>query len=350
MIFDIADIDDKVALFNYLIVTLFDVHAPLRTCKISRECKPWVTETIRTLQKLRDQAYNKFKRSGNLLHFDYYKTLRNFTTASLRREKRPYLEYCARRMNTKTLWKEFRAMNIIPNKGNHTLPEHLSHVDEINNFFASSTSDSSTPDPEIVSFYDQVKASNDVGNGRFNFSPVVENDVFSIVLSISSNSVGCDEISNEFIRLCCPHILPFIVHIFNSCIATNYFPSVWKKSRIIPVPKKRCPENMQDLRPISILCVLSKIFEKLLEKQIRNFADSFKILPGKQSGFRASYSCASALACVTDDIFSATDAGKLTCLILLDFSRAFDTVNHKLLLIILQSLGFSSSATSLIKS
>lgn len=93
---------------------------------------------------------------------------------------------------------------------------------------------------------------------------------------------------------------------------------------------------------------MSKVFEKLLEKQITVYVNCYDILPTCQSGFRPGHSCASALSAVVDDVLAAADSSKLTCLILLDFSRAFDTVNHKLLSLILEHLGFNNAATSLI--
>lgn len=150
--------------------------------------------------------------------------------------------------------------------------------------------------------------------------------------------------------MCCPFITPFVTHIINSCILANTFPDSWKRALIIPIPKKNNIQDIKDLRPISILPTLSKILEKILDRQIRRFVADCELLPHVQSGFRAGYSCTTALLCVTDDILQASDQGLVTILVLLDFSRAFDTIDHATLLNILKAKGFGNDAVCLIAS
>ena len=107
---------------------------------------------------------------------------------------------------------------------------------------------------------------------------------------------------------------------------------------------------MKDLRSISILPILSKIMEKSLDKQIRGHINAFQILPSKQSGFREGYSCATALTLVTDDILRSLDNNQILALILLDFSKAFNLLNHEILVAKLHHVGFKKSASDMILS
>lgn len=116
------------------------------------------------------------------------------------------------------------------------------------------------------------------------------------------------------------------------------------------LPKIKAPSEYKHLRPISVLPVLSKVLERSMCFQIRNFIDRYQVLPATQSGFRPFYSCTTALLKVSDDIIRSVDSGDLTLLVLLDFSRAFDTVRHDILLSILKYLHFSSDALSLLES
>jgi hypothetical protein len=95
---------------------------------------------------------------------------------------------------------------------------------------------------------------------------------------------------------------------------------------------------------------LSKILEKTLEIQISQFLDLHNILPEKQSGFRSGYGCSTALTDVTDNIFKELDSHKATVLLMLDYTKAFDMLNHEILISILKFIGFSVSAANLIKS
>ena len=105
-----------------------------------------------------------------------------------------------------------------------------------------------------------------------------------------------------------------------------------------------------DLRPINILPVISKILERALYDQIYIYSLAKSIIPDNQSGFRKNHSTTSALLKITDDIISNRDKGNVTLLVSLDYSKAFDTMNHQLLCAKLKYFGFNDSAYSLIKS
>ena len=150
------------------------------------------------------------------------------------------------------------------------------------------------------------------------------------------------------LQFCCPFIIPFITHIINECILNCYFPVLWKQAQSIPLPKVKNPFSYADLRCIRLLPTLSKVLEKVIEKKIRLFLNLHNILPVKQSGFRADHGCESALACITDDILRATDENKISILISLDFSKAFDMLDHRILYSLLHFIGFSENARNLV--
>ena len=101
------------------------------------------------------------------------------------------------------------------------------------------------------------------------------------------------------------------------------------------------PSSPSDTRPIANLCELSKVFERVVHKQIIEYINMNNILNSRQSGFRGGYSTQSALLRVCHDVRHVFDMGRVTILVLFDFSRAFDTVSHSKLLIKLRGFGFS---------
>lgn len=223
-------------------------------------------------------------------------------------------------------------------------PPELSNPDAINSHFIDSV-----PVVDNVSFHELIQEYRDSRRTReeFSFAPVSEDTVFQLILSQKSKSVGLDGLSSEILRLCCPFLLPYITHIINFCISHSVFPSAWKIAKIIPLPKVNKPEQFSELRPISILPTICKITEKILEIQLRQFLHINNILPPYQSGFRAGYSCTTTLLDVVDEVCRAVDQGKLLLLVLLDFSRAFDTINHDILDAILFNIGLSEHACKL---
>lgn len=187
-------------------------------------------------------------------------------------------------------------------------------------------------------------------NESLKFVNVDQEEIYKIVISMRSKAYVRDKINITMIQLCMPYLLPFLTHIINMCIENSYFPSEWKHAFVIPTPNVKQPKEYGQLRSISILPALSKILEKVLKTQIRNFINQNNILPLKQSCFRPGYSCATALADLVDDILRAQDNNKLSILILLDYTKAFDMLNHQILLATLSHLGFGMSAISLISS
>ena len=127
-------------------------------------------------------------------------------------------------------------------------------------------------------------------------------------------------------------------------------PNLWKIARVLPLPKVKNPNDFKDLRPISILPTLSKAFEKILVSQLKIYLNKFNILPENQSGFRALHSCSTALLTVTDDIIAEIEKGNLTLLVLINYTKAFDQINHRLLIAILNYIGFSEGSLKLLMS
>lgn len=341
----LRDVNEKLKMFNLYILHLFDKHAPVRNARISKKRAPWITANIKYLMKLRDKALSKYKQRQTPENWERYRQLRNQTTNAILNEKRGYLHSNLIRNTQKNNWKLLRELGVYSGKAK-PIPEHIGTADDINNFFTNAAL-SSTPDPETLNFYSQNKKQD---TGTFQFRLATLDEVQTALLSIKSQAVGTDGIGVSMLCRCCPHILPYILHIVNSCIETSIFPDIWKSSFLLPVPKVPAPSELKDLRPISILPTLSKVLEKVLESQIREHIETYRLLPTVQSGFRKDHSCATALLRVTNDILEAADRGELTALVLLDYSKAFDRLNHQLLLAILKFLGFENSACQLIQS
>lgn len=228
------------------------------------------------------------------------------------------------------------------------IPEHLHDADAINNFFVNSSNNGATLNNALIRFYNtNVKEGVDQ---IFSFEMISDLDVIKIIQNLKSKAYGYDKLNITLVHLCCPFIVPYLTHIFNECISTQYFPNNCKRALVFPLPKISRPSEFSHLRSISVLPIFSKILEKILECQISRFVNQNNILPIKQSGFRPGFSCATALADLTDDIIRAADDNKISILILLDYSKAFDTINHQLLVSILHYCGFGQSSSKLISS
>lgn len=343
------DVDELVNTFNEYILSVFDVHAPLKTIRISKPKAPWLTDPLKIMIKTKKAALSKYKRTKSNADWQEYKNIRNICTMAERNEKRGYLEFVQNRHNSQKMWETLTLFDIIVKKNNkNEIPEHLCDPNKINDYFVNSVNQMIVPPP-----YNTINTYNTTcfnPNINLELKNVNEEQIEKIINNIKSNATGNDGISIKMIKICLPFLTPFITLIVNKCITSGKFPVAWKKSLVIPLNKINKPENLSDLRPINILPALSKIVEKAIYEQIYLYVTDNKILPEHQSGFRQNYSTTSALLKVTDDIIGGIDREKVTILLSLDYSKAFDTMNHELLCAKLKYYKFNENSISFIKS
>ena len=138
--------------------------------------------------------------------------------------------------------------------------------------------------------------------------------------------------------------------ILNLSFETGIFPDICKIAKVIPIYKKDDPLFCQNYRPISLLPIFSKIFEKIIYKRMYSFLDNNKLIYSHQFGFRANYSMDHALISITEHIKKYLDMVYLVAGIFIDLEKAFDTVNHKILCNKLPYYGFRGKIVDLIKS
>ena len=126
------------------------------------------------------------------------------------------------------------------------------------------------------------------------------------------------------------------------------FPKLWKTAKIRPIPKISSPTSNSDYRPISILPILSKIFERIMLSQLKVTLEQHHVLNDTQSGYRQGHSCVTILHKLHNDIQLSFKKGDVTLTVMADYSKAFDTVNYSTLVTKLRSLKFSYSFIYLI--
>ena len=141
-------------------------------------------------------------------------------------------------------------------------------------------------------------------------------------------------------------ILPAVTHIVNLSIQQAVFPSLYKVAKVIPLFKKGDPLLPKNYRPVAILCILSKVIERVVYIQIVEYMTKNDLFHPNHHGFRAHHSTATAMVQMYDTWVQAADKGELTGVCMLDMSAAFDVVDHGLLLQKLQLYGFDDQAFS----
>ena len=155
----------------------------------------------------------------------------------------------------------------------------------------------------------------------------------------TSKSSGIDFISSRCLKDALMVLNTQISYIFEKSVKLGIFPDLWKIATVVPLFKGGAKENVSNYRPVSLLPIPGKILEKLIHIQIMSFFDENDSLCEHQSGFRPNYSTINSITNLTNDIFEAINDGKITLAAFVDLKKAFDTVNHNILLKKLEYMG-----------
>lgn len=140
-----------------------------------------------------------------------------------------------------------------------------------------------------------------------------------------------------------------LMYLFNLTLELNVIPSVWKSAYVLPLLKGGEPSLLNNYRPISNLSVLAKVLESLVCNQMKMFLSDNDILSTFQSGFRKQHGTTTAAMKVVNDLIVAMDRKQHCASLFIDLSKAFDTVDHDIMLKRLVNIGFSSQAVAWFK-
>ena len=186
---------------------------------------------------------------------------------------------------------------------------------------------------------------------EFKFNLITENQTVTAIDSLySKSSSGHDGISTYILKKLQPVITKPLTLIINQSINTGIFPDRLKLAKIIPIHKKNDLHVIENYRPISLLPAISKVFEKIIFYQVSQYFLKNNYLCESQYGFRQNFSTEHAILEIVDRVACELDRGNTPIAIFLDLSKAFDTLNHTILLAKLRYYGFHESTLNWFRS
>ena len=145
-------------------------------------------------------------------------------------------------------------------------------------------------------------------------------------------AAGLDKIPYKFLKIAAVIVAPSLTQIFNKIISTGIFPTDWKLAKVTPIFKKGKKDEMNNYRPIPVISVVAKIFEKLIFEQLYEYLNNNNLISASQSGFRTLHSTLTALIETVDNWSINIDNGLLNGVIFINLKKAFDTIDHAILL------------------
>ena len=161
------------------------------------------------------------------------------------------------------------------------------------------------------------------------FLPYVTNDEMkSKLLSLENGAAGCDDITPQIFKMIHHSVNHPLIYITNLSLQQGIFPKELKISNVLPLFKACDPCVINNYRPVSQLCILSKVYEKVMYNRLLTFLEDYNVLFENQFGFRKLHSSYMALMVLTDKLIKSLENGEYVIGVYLDFSKAFDTVDH----------------------
>ena len=184
---------------------------------------------------------------------------------------------------------------------------------------------------------------------KFNHTTLEE--IKKLIRELQLNKApGSDGISSYIMKKTENLIAPILVKLFNKCMDNGIFPDILKIATIIPIHKGGAKNEATNYRPISLLPLFAKMLEKVIKHRLVDFLDKNDLITDNQFGFRKSHSTELAVIDIQNTLLRTLDNNKLTCTIFLDLAKAFDSVDHNILLKKLKRYGIRGMPLALLKS
>ena len=353
------DVNNKFSRFLQDLTSLISKHAPSRK-KSRKEMKlkdkPWINNRILKMMRIRDRILQKLKKRQTADNLQLYKKFRNCVSKELKESKARYYHnyFLTNSQNMKKMWSGIKS--IISHKSFNS-----SSINKIKGNTGNATSDPSQMSNILNTFYINVASgirktiprnpkspldylSNRTSNSLF-LTLVTPFEVKDIIDALDpSKSVGPNSIPIKLLKIVGCSISPLLALLINQSFQSGINPDKFKIAKVISLFKKGNPERPSNYRPISLLSIFSKTCEKLMYKRIYSFLEVHNILYSLQFGFQKNHSIDHALVSLTESVKITLDNKRLGCGIFIDLQRAFDTVNHKILLSKLEHYGIRGCA------
>ena len=167
-------------------------------------------------------------------------------------------------------------------------------------------------------------------NKPLNTINFTKDDILNVIRKLDpSKAHGHDQINIRMIQICDKAIGKSLHLIFSSCIESGIFQPKWKKANAVPIHKREDKQNVKNYRPVSLLSIFGKIFERLIYNEMYSFFIENDLISSNESGFKQGDSCINQLLSITHDIYHSLDQDYEVRAVFLDTSKAFDRVWHK---------------------
>lgn len=353
------NVEECVDYLQTLLTNLVTTYCKRTRKQLTRKVETWMTKKVLELKAKKHKALKKWQ--SNKLNPTLRKEFKMASSNFDKEFKKARKDFVNKKLsddNPRKVWDTIREITNT-NKIKDTLPDkfHIGNkyfakengnvANQFNNYFAKIPKNihKKLPRTNVDPLIHMPKCQTTFTFQKTNCSTILKH----INKIQPKTSYGYDNISNKLVKLLKYELLTPLTIIINKIMAEKVFPKQWKTAKIKPLHKKGEKDNIENYRPISLLPVLSKVAEKVLAEQITNYFETNQLFPARQYGFRKSMSTTHALLDFVSTSQDLKNKKIKHATVFIDFSKAFDVIDHKILFKKLRRYGFTLEAVELIK-
>lgn len=348
----------NVAFSNFLTKFSFCLNQAKFSCignRKNHKIKPWMTTNLLNLIRSRNLLSKRFShnKSNSALKHKLVKISAKIKSMIPKTKERYYKNKFTNALNPKSKWtvvndflgknKNDNAIPPIEVGGTSSKSDPLLVANMFNDHFVKAPYEILQNNQDNIHISDNIR--NELVHSIYTTSsmylyPTSENEIIAIVNSLKTNSsCGFDGVSNITVKYSIFSIANVLAFIFNLCLSEGIFPDKLKIGIVKPLYKKGSRKEINNYRPITLLSSFSKIFEKIIKVRLIDYLEKIQFLDARQYGFIKNSSTEKALISFLLPLHNSLNENLKTASLFMDISKAFDTVNHELLLSKMSQIG-----------
>ncbi len=334
-IFITDDINDIVDTWTDTFIELAKECIPYTEILVRPSDLPYMTSALRSLIRRKDRMFKLWAKTLRPDHREYYENLRNESCSALRKAERGYIsEQCEKLKidkNTSNWWdcikklccfkKTTSTIAPIVNSDGLLVYDAESKAEIFNEFYASVST--------INNDSDNIPANSIPIGPLLSNITILQDDVYKLLKKLdTSKATGPDNIGNTFLKNCASSISGVLTRIFNLSLTLGEFPNSWKIAHITPLHKKGSVHDFKMYRPVALLPCVSKVFEKLIFKEVYSHMKENGLISEFQSGFTPGDSTINQLIHISDRILKKSQTSQKSSLLFQLWDKVFKCTSY----------------------
>ena len=311
-----------------IISDAMDLHIPSKIITKKTGDKVWFNDKCRRASRKKRKIFRQLRKNNNSANKEIFKKARQTYNKAEKEVKRKYNtklrdDLTNSNLSSKTWWRAGKAAHSDIPVIVHDDVAHITAKEKANICCKTvaekcNLSDADAPSPHPVDQPTMPSIDNII------FKPKITKRLLNQL--VPDKAIGPDNIPARVFKECSAELASPLCHLFHLCFAHGIFPGQWKTATVIPIHKRESKADPSKYRPISLLCIISKVMESVVDKQLQNHLLQNNLLSSRQFGFRPVHSTGDLLTILSQNWNATLDKGEEVCVIVLDIKAAFDKV------------------------